>query len=115
MLGELPPREVRTKKGGLLDSLKVIGKGFVRTDYLAKVTGQAVFTADIELPGMLVAKVLRSPHALSRILNIDGSRALRVPGVKAVVSGFDGYGIKWGVFRYSQDHSIAAFAPRVCF
>jgi len=89
-----------------MDSHKVIGKGVVRADYLAKVTGQAVFTADIKLPGMLVAKVLRSPHAHARILNIDGSRALRVPGVKAVVSGFDGYGIKWGVFRYTQDHAM---------
>jgi CO/xanthine dehydrogenase Mo-binding subunit len=89
-----------------MDSHKVIGKGVVRTDYLAKVTGQAVFTADIKLPGMLVAKVLRSPHSHARILNIDGSRALRVPGVKAVVSGFDGYGIKWGVFRYTQDHAM---------
>lgn len=85
---------------------KIIGKGVVRSDYLAKVTGQAQFTADIKLPGLLVAKVLRSPHAHARILKIDGSRALRVPGVKAVVSGFDGYGIKWGVFRYTQDHAM---------
>lgn len=89
-----------------MDSHKVIGKGVVRTDYLAKVTGQAYYTADMKLPGMLVAKVLRSPYAHARILNIDGSRALKVPGVKAVVSGFDGYGIKWGVFRYTQDHAM---------
>ena len=68
-----------------MDSHKIIGKGVVRTGYLAKVTGQAHYTADIKLPGMLVAKVLRSPYAHARILNIDGSRALKVPGVKAVV------------------------------
>ena len=89
-----------------MENHKVIGKGVARTDYLAKVTGQAHYTADIKLPGMLVAKVLRSPHAHARILNIDGGRALKVPGVKAVVSGFDGYGIKWGVFRYTQDHAM---------
>ncbi|OPX99015.1 MAG: 4-hydroxybenzoyl-CoA reductase subunit alpha [Syntrophorhabdus sp. PtaB.Bin006] len=89
-----------------MDNHSVIGKSTPRTDYLAKVTGQACYTADIKLPGMLVAKVLRSPHAHARILKIDGSRAMKVPGVKAVVSGFDGYGVKWGVFRYTQDHAM---------
>lgn len=89
-----------------MDSHKVIGKGVARTDYLAKVTGQARYTADIKLPGMLVAKVLRSPYAHARIRAIDLTRALKVPGVKAAVSGMDGYGIKWGVFRYTQDHAM---------
>ncbi len=89
-----------------MENHKIVGKGVVRSDYLAKVTGEAQFTADIKLPGMLVGKVLRSPHAHARILNIDGSRALRVPGVKAVINGFDGFGIKWGVFRYTQDHAM---------
>ncbi|RLA85271.1 MAG: aldehyde oxidase, partial [Deltaproteobacteria bacterium] len=85
---------------------KIVGKSVPRTDAVAKVTGNAVYTADIKLPRMLVAKVLRSPLPHARILHIDVSRALRVPGVKAVVTGFDGKGVKWGVFKYTQDHMM---------
>lgn len=84
----------------------IIGRRAVRTDYLAKVTGKACYTADIKVPGMLVAKVLRSPYPHAKIVTIDGSKALTLPGVKAFVSGFDGYGVKWGVFRYTQDHAM---------
>jgi len=83
-----------------------VGTRAVRSDSLAKVTGQACYTADIKLPGMLTAKVLRSPYPHAKILRIDLKRALKVPGVKAAVSGFDTYGIKWGVFRYTQDHPM---------
>ena len=84
----------------------IVGKRVVRTDSLAKVTGTALYTADMKLPNMLVAKILRSPHHHARIVKIDTSPALKVPGVKAAISGFDGYGIKWGVFRYTQDHAM---------
>ena len=73
----------------------IVGKRVVRTDSLAKVTGTALYTADMKLPNMLVAKILRSPHHHARIVKIDTSPALKVPGVKAAISGFDGYGIKW--------------------
>jgi CO/xanthine dehydrogenase Mo-binding subunit len=84
----------------------VVGKRVSRTDSLAKVTGAAQYTADLKLPNMLVAKVLRSPYPHARIVSIDTSRALKVPGVKAAVSGLDGYGVKWGVFKYTQDHTM---------
>jgi CO/xanthine dehydrogenase Mo-binding subunit len=83
-----------------------VGKRVVRSDSLAKVTGEACYTADIKLPGMLSAKVLRSPYAHAKILRIDLKRALKMPGVKAAISGFETYGIKWGVFRYTQDHPM---------
>ncbi|MGB4223404.1 MAG: hypothetical protein WBJ54_06260, partial [Syntrophorhabdus sp.] len=89
-----------------MENHKVIGQRVVRSDYLAKVTGQACYSADLKLPGMLMAKVLRSPYAHARILAIDVSPALKIPGVKAAVSGQDGYGVKWGVFRYTQDHDM---------
>ncbi|HTQ32708.1 MAG TPA: xanthine dehydrogenase family protein molybdopterin-binding subunit [Stellaceae bacterium] len=54
-----------------------------------KVTGTAVYTFDISLPGMLHAKVLRSPHPHARIRAIDTSRAAALPGVAAVVTGAD--------------------------
>ena len=54
-----------------------------------KVTGAARYTFDVAIPGMLHAKVLRSPHPHARILSIDASRAEALPGVAAVVTGAD--------------------------
>ncbi len=84
----------------------LIGKSMVRSDTVAKAAGQALYTADLKLPRMLVGKVLRSPHPHARILNIDTSRAERLRGVKAVITGRDGHGVKWGVFPYTQDHDM---------
>lgn len=84
----------------------LIGKSMIRTDSVAKATGQAIYTADLKLPRMLVGKVLRSPYPHARILNIDTTRAERLKGVKAVITGKDGYDIKWGVFPYTQDHAM---------
>ena len=80
-----------------------IGKSNRRIDTTSKATGEALFTADLSLPRMLVGKVLRSPHPHAKILRIDTSRAEKLPGVKAVITGQDTYGEKWGVFRYTQD------------
>ena len=71
------------------DGYRVIGTRPIRHDGLEKVTGQARYSADINLPGMLYGKVLRSPHAHARIKSIDASRALALPGVKAVVTSAD--------------------------
>jgi len=76
------------------DDLNIVRKRVVRSDSLAKVTGQGLYTADLQMPRMLVAKVLRSPHPDAKIVGIDFSGALKVPGVKAAISGFDGFGIK---------------------
>ena len=67
-------------------SLKYVGTRPWRPDGVDKVTGRAKFGADISLPGMLVGRVLRSPHAHARILSIDTSRARALAGVKAVVT-----------------------------
>ncbi|RLB00676.1 MAG: hypothetical protein DRG55_06205, partial [Deltaproteobacteria bacterium] len=58
-----------------MQQYKIVGESVVRTDSLAKVTGEALYTADLKLPKMLVAKVLRSPLPHARILHIDTSRA----------------------------------------
>ena len=83
-----------------------IGKKMPRVDSRAKVTGNARFTADLKFPRMLWGKILRSPHPHARILSIDTSGALSLPGVKAVVTGHDTLGTKWGVFRYTQDQQF---------
>src|SRR4030043_52717 len=64
-----------------------------------KVTGNAQYPTDIVLPGMLYGKILRSPHAHARILNIDTSRAEKLVGVKAVATGKDTIGKKQGIWR----------------
>ncbi|HEY8517712.1 MAG TPA: xanthine dehydrogenase family protein molybdopterin-binding subunit [Candidatus Binatia bacterium] len=68
---------------------RVVGTRPLRHDGIDKVTGRARYGADINLPGMLHGKVLRSPHAHARILSIDVSRAAALPGVKAIVTGAD--------------------------
>ncbi len=65
------------------DELKVVGKRIKRVDARAKVTGEARYTADIQLPGMLFGKMLRSPHPHARIRSVDVSRAEKYPGVYA--------------------------------
>lgn len=67
----------------------VVGKRKLRLDGRLKVTGQAQFVTDVDLPGMLWGKILRSPHPHARILSIDTSRAQRLPGVKAIITGRD--------------------------
>ena len=67
-------------------SLKYVGTRPWRPDGVDKVTGRAKFGADISLPGMLVGRMLRSPHAHARIRSIDASKARTLPGVKAVVT-----------------------------
>ena len=91
-----------------MKELSVVGTSAKRVDTSAKATGEALFTADLSLPRMLVAKVKRSPYAHAKILGVDTSRAERLPGVRAVVTSADGTGEKWGVFRYTQDQ---AFLP----
>src|SRR5690606_38330336 len=68
---------------------KVIGTRPLRHDGTDKVTGRALYGADVRLPGMLHGKVLRSPHAHARILTIDTRKAEALPGVKAVVTAAD--------------------------
>ena len=61
---------------------RVIGTRPVRQDGTDKVTGRALYGADVRLPGMLYGAVLRSPHAHARILSIDATQALALPGVR---------------------------------
>jgi len=86
----------------------VIGKPVPRVDARVKVTGQATYAADLILPGMLHGKLLRSPYAHARILNIDASRAERLPGVRAVVTGKDFPGIFFGFVPQTRDQLAMA-------
>ena len=76
--------------------LKIVGTSPIKHDGIDKVTGRAKFGADLFLPGMLVGKILRSPHAHAIIRSIDTSAAECLPGVKAVVTRADFPEIKAG-------------------
>jgi xanthine dehydrogenase molybdenum-binding subunit len=64
----------------------VVGKSVRRSDLLGKVTGEARYTADIALTGLLYGRIKRSDIAHARIVSIDASKALALPGVKAVLT-----------------------------
>ena len=70
----------------MTEEFKVLGKNVVRKDAVEKVTGTARYIPDIQLPGMLHARFLRSPHAHARIKKLDTSRAEALPGVKCVLT-----------------------------
>lgn len=89
----------------------MIGKRIPRIDGPSKVTGEAKFTVDIQMPGMLCAKILRSPYPHAKILNINTSRAMKIPGVKAVITGQDAWGVRHGFVetpRYPADQYVLA-------
>ena len=68
---------------------KIIGSAVQRLEGPEKVTGRAIYATDVVLPGMLWAKVLRSPISYGRIKKINASRAAALPGVCAVTTGED--------------------------
>ena len=86
----------------------MIGAALARPDLPAKLTGAAVFAADLAAPGALHVKLLRSPVAHARITALDGSAALAVPGVVAVVTAEDlrDLDATWG--HYVRDRPILA-------
>ena len=67
----------------------IIGKPVAQVGSRQKVTGEALYTDDFRLPGLLVGKILRSPHAAARIVRLDTREAEAMPGVHAVVTGRD--------------------------
>ncbi len=70
-------------------TFNAVGQKIPKKDAPLKVTGQALYIDDLELPGMLYGKILFSKYPHARILNIDTSKAERLPGVKAVVTAKD--------------------------
>ncbi len=87
------------------ESYSVIGKRLPFIDGVDKATGEAKYTANYILPGMLTGRLLRSPYPHARILNVDYNKALALTGVKAVVTGTDITGKKYGFFRSRRDET----------
>lgn len=68
---------------------KWVGTRPIRPDGVPKVTGRAMYGADMAMPGALYGKIVRSPHAHARIRSINTEKAKALPGVKAVITAYD--------------------------
>ena len=75
--------------------LAIVGRPLPRVEGTEKVTGRARYAADIRLPGLLYARVLRSPLPHAHIRHIDTTRAAALPGVRAVLSAANAPEIPW--------------------
>jgi putative selenate reductase molybdopterin-binding subunit len=105
---------------------QVVGKGEVKVDAVKLVQGKPAFAADLHMPGMLVAKVLHSPHAHARIREIDASQARALPGVAAVLTWQDLPRVVYSTAgqsdpipgpldTFSLDHKVRFVGDRVAF
>ena len=79
--------------------LRYVGSDAVRPDAADKVTGRAYYIHDLSRPGMLYGKLKFSEHASARIAHIDTSRALALPGVRAVITAYDTPELRIGFLR----------------
>ncbi|MFX0207773.1 MAG: xanthine dehydrogenase family protein molybdopterin-binding subunit, partial [Candidatus Hodarchaeota archaeon] len=90
---------------------KYVGQSVPRKDAIEKVSGTAVYTFDIDnIPNLLYCKFVTSPHAHARIISIDTSKAEKLDGVSAVVTGKD-WSVKIGL--YAGDRDILAVEKAV--
>ena len=108
-----------------MSELKVVGTAVPRAEGSDKVSGRTLYAADVNLPGTLWTKILRSPHPHARILNIDVSKAQRIPGVKAILTGSEVQGhligkqirdmpvLCWDRVRFVGDRVAAVAAESV--
>ena len=104
---------------------KVVGTSVPRGEGSGKVSGRTIYAADVKLPGLLWAKILRSPHPHGRIRRIDITKANKVPGVRAIITGEDVKGrligkqirdmpvLCWDTVRFVGDRVAAVAAETV--
>src|SRR5438270_2569240 len=90
-----------------MSDFSIIGKSVAFVDSAGKVTGAGKYTDDLTLPGMLVGKILHSPHPHARIHRIDASRAEALPRVAAVVVGADAPN-RYGILPVGHDETALA-------
>jgi len=99
--------------GGATAPLRVVGRPLARVDSAGKVTGQTRYADDVVLPRMLFGKILGSERPHARVMRIDTSRAERLTGVHAVITGGD-LPITYGILPVTQDEQ-ALESDRVRF
>ncbi len=105
--------------------ITIVGAPVPRVEGPDKVSGRTIYAADINLPGLLWGKILRSPYPHARIRRIDASRARQVPGVRAVITGqeipghlmgkmiYDMPVLCWEVVRFVGDRVAAVAAETI--
>ncbi len=91
-----------------MSGYRVLNSRAPKIDAVAKVTGQAVYTDDMVLPGMLRGAILHSPLPHARIAHLDVSRARALPGVHAVITAAEAGTIKYGVSPARYDETVLA-------
>ena len=109
-----------------MSNLLHVGKGIPRTIEIDKVTGRATYINDLKLPGMLYGKIRYSDYAHARIKRIDTTKAEGLPGVRAVLTGYnipdvrvgflkDQTALKKDVVRQFRDEvaAVAAISPEI--
>ncbi len=89
-------------------SASTLGTDIPQVTARSKVLGRAMYAGDIKVAGMLHGKVLRSPYPHARIVSIDTTEALALPGVKSVLTGAEAPRAMWGV----QHKEAAASWPK---
>jgi 4-hydroxybenzoyl-CoA reductase subunit alpha len=90
-----------------MSEFSIIGRPIAMVDAAGKTTGHGKYTDDLSMPGMLIGKILHSPHPHARIKSIDTSRARALPGVVAVVTGKDAP-TTYGILPIGHDeHALA--------
>ena len=103
-----------------------VGKSIPRTIETDKVTGRAIYIDDLKRPGMLYGKILYSKYAHAKIKNIDKTKAEKLPGVRAILTGYDIPDVRVGfikdqtvlkrdVVRQFRDEvaAVAAISPEI--
>ncbi|HZD41611.1 MAG TPA: hypothetical protein VE131_12875, partial [Terriglobales bacterium] len=86
----------------------VAGTSVHRVDGIEKVTGKAVYTSDVRLPGMAHARILRSPVAHARLVKVDASKAKELPGVIATLTRDNIQDLNYKYGATYKDQSIVA-------
>src|SRR5215471_6634275 len=104
------------------DKHAILNHRLTRVDGPAKVSGAAIYSYDVRLPGMLFGRILRSPHAHARVKKLDDSAAKRIPGVRAIATVRQAAGAAVGSpemvgheVRYEGEPiaAVAAISPEV--
>ncbi len=89
-------------------NLSVVGKRLPKIDAPDKATGRAIYTDDISLPNMIYGKLLLSPVPHARIRSINTEKALKLPGIKVILTGADVPDVRWGTSPPRYDETILA-------
>ncbi|HET7054885.1 MAG TPA: xanthine dehydrogenase family protein molybdopterin-binding subunit [Thermomicrobiales bacterium] len=93
--------------------LRYVGQRHTRVEGVEKVTGSARFAYDVQLPGQLVGRVVRSPHPHARVTRIDATKAEALPGVHAVVSSANTREIPWYADSFVFDPTVRFIGEEV--